>query len=101
MKYELEKNVRLVKFENGFIEIEFNDNLDKDFIKNLSNKLIEWTDKRWIISLSKEKGIPTENETKQERKKHKIENAKNSEAYKKILKNFSDAKLTEIEDIDN
>ena len=101
LKYELEKNVRLVKFENGFIEIEFNDNLDKDFIKNLSNKLIEWTDKRWIISLSKEKGIPTENETKQERKKHKIENAKNSEAYKKILKNFSDAKLTEIEDIDN
>ena len=101
LKYELEKNVRLVKFENGFIEIEFNENLDKDFIKNLSNKLVEWTDRRWIISLSKEKGMPPENETKQKEKKFKIENAKNSEVYKKILKNFSDAKLTEIEDINN
>ena len=33
LKYELEKNVNLVKFENGRIEISFNDNLDKDFVK--------------------------------------------------------------------
>ena len=35
LKYELEKNVNLVKFENGRIEISFNDNLDKDFIRDL------------------------------------------------------------------
>ena len=43
LKYELEKNVNLVKFERNRIEISFNDNLDKDFVKDLSSKLYEWT----------------------------------------------------------
>ena len=53
LRYELEQNVNLVKFENGRIEISFNDNLDKDFVKNLSAKLLEWTNQRWIISFSR------------------------------------------------
>ena len=56
LKYELEKNVNLVKFEKKMIEISFNDNLDKDFVKDLSSKLFEWTNERWIITLSKSKG---------------------------------------------
>ena len=52
LKYELENNVNLVTFSEGRIEIAFNENLDKDFIKDLSNKLYNWTNKRWIISLS-------------------------------------------------
>ena len=44
-----------MSFEDGRIEIAFNENLDKDFIKELSNKLLEWTNIRWIISLSKKK----------------------------------------------
>ena len=55
LKYELETNVNLVEFVEGRIEIAFNENLDKDFIKELSNKLYEWTNIRWIISLSKKK----------------------------------------------
>ena len=55
LKYELEKNVNLVKFERNRIEISFNDNLDKDFVKDLSLKLYEWTDERWIITFSKSK----------------------------------------------
>ena len=39
LKYELEKNVNLVKFENNRIEISFNESLDKDFVKDLSLKL--------------------------------------------------------------
>ena len=50
LKYELEKNVNLVSFENKRIEISFNEDLDKDFIKDLSTKLFEWTNERWIIS---------------------------------------------------
>ena len=38
LKYELEKNVNLVKFESGRIEISFNDKLDKDFVKNLRSE---------------------------------------------------------------
>ena len=53
LKYELEKNVNLVSFEKKRIEISFNENLDKEFIKVISLKLYEWTGDRWIITLSK------------------------------------------------
>ena len=46
----------LVSFENCRIEISFNESLDKDFIKILSSKLLEWTGERWLITLSKKKG---------------------------------------------
>ena len=46
LKYELEKNVNLVSFEKNRIEISFNDNLDKNFVKDLSLKLFEWTGQR-------------------------------------------------------
>ena len=36
LKYELEKNINLVGFEKNRIEISFNDNLDKNFVKDLS-----------------------------------------------------------------
>jgi len=66
LKYELEKNVNLVNFENQRMEISFHENLDKEFIKILSSKLYEWTGNRWIITLSKKKGKPSikENEVK-------------------------------------
>ena len=56
LKYELENNVNLVRFEKNIIEISFNDNLDKNFVKDLSSKLFEWTSERWIISFSKLSG---------------------------------------------
>ena len=55
LKYELETNVNLVSFENQRIEISFNEKLDKEFIKNLSSKLYEWTNKRWIYLIIKKK----------------------------------------------
>ena len=62
LKYELEKNVNLVSFENQRIEISFNEDLDKEFVKDLSSKLYEWTNERWIITLSKIKGEPSKKE---------------------------------------
>ena len=63
IKYELENNVNLVNFEQNRIEISFNENLSKDFIKKLSAKLFEWTKERWVITLSQEKGKLTKKET--------------------------------------
>ena len=59
LKYDLEKNVNLVKFSNGKIDISFNENLSKNFVRNLSEKLLEWSGKRWVITLTKEKGQKT------------------------------------------
>ena len=96
LKYELEKNVNLVSFENKRIEISFNEDLDKDFIKDLSTKLFEWTNERWIISLSKTKGQPSKKEEEINQKKELIESVKDSSFYKDILKSFPDAELIDV-----
>ena len=96
LKYELEKNVNIVKFENGRIEISFNDSLDKDFVKDLSSKLLEWTHKRWIISFSKKQGEVSIKDKEKNKQKELIENAKKSDLYKTLLDFFPDAELTEV-----
>ena len=98
LKFDLEKNVSLVKFSNGLIEFSFNENIDKDFIKNLSKKLFDWTGKRWIITLSKEKGYPTYQKIKLEKKQIQLEEIKKTEVYKKIVEAFSDAELITVEE---
>ena len=96
LKYELEKNVNLVSFENQRIEISFNENLDKEFIKDLSTKLLEWTNKRWIITLSKLKGAPSLRENQVNLKKDLMENIKKLPSYKIVLNEFPDAELIDI-----
>ena len=100
LKYELEKNVNLVSFEKQRIEISFNENLDKDFIKDLSSKLFEWTEKRWIITLSKTKGQPSKKENEVNFKKEVIESVKKSRIYKDILQKFPDAELVDVKKIE-
>ena len=96
LKYELEKNVNLVRFENGRIEISFNDNLNKDFVKNLSQKLLEWTNQRWIISFSKDQGDMSIKDKEKNEKKELIEDLKKSELYKTVLEYFPDADLIDV-----
>lgn len=99
LKYELETNVNLVSFAEGRIEIGFNENLDKDFIKELSNKLFEWTNLRWMISLSKKEGEISIKQREKINKEKIFEDVKKSETYRKILEALPDAKLIDVETI--
>jgi len=96
LKYELENNVNLVSFEKNRIEISFNDNLSKDFLKIISSKLFDWTGERWIITLSKKTGQLTKKETKTKNKNDSLEVAKQTATYKKIKEMFSDAELIDV-----
>jgi len=96
LKYELEKNVNLVGFEKNRIEISFNDNLDKNFVKDLSLKLFEWTNKRWIITFSKMKGEISIKDNEKNKKIKLIKDAKESKLYKSIIEKFPDANLIDV-----
>ncbi len=96
LKYELEKNVNLVKFEKNRIEISFNESLDKDFVKDLSSKLFEWTGGRWIITFSKLMGQMSVKDKQKNVKKQLIDEVKNSEIYKSIMDRFPDAELIDV-----
>ena len=78
------------------IEISFNENLDKNFVKELSSKLFDWTGERWIISFSQLKGDVSMREKKQKIKRSLMDEAKNSKIYKDVIKNFPDAELIDI-----
>ena len=102
IKYELENNLRLVSFNDQKIEFSFNSKLEKTFVKELSNKLQEWTDKRWIIALSKESGLPTVKEQKKNLQEDLFRKESESSFSKKVKKIFSDAELLKVEkDIKN
>ena len=98
LKYEIENNVNLVSFLNNRIEIAFNEKLSKDFVKELSEKLFEWTDIRWIISFSKQKGEISKKDEQKNSKKKEINEFKNSKIFKELKKNFSDIDLVDLKE---
>ena len=98
LKYDLERNVKLVSFNKGKIDISFNEKLNKDFIKNLTEKLLEWTGERWIISLSKNSEAKSVYEKNLEAKNNFIDEFKKGKIAKEIETAFPDAKLIDIEE---
>ncbi len=96
LKYELETNVNLVSFKNQRIEISFNENLNKNFVKDLSLKLFEWTNLRWIIALSKQNGNPTIKEVDKINKSQIFSSAEKSKIIKKVEEVFPDVELIDI-----
>ena len=100
LKFDLERNVKVVSFKKGKIDISFNDQLNKNFIKLLTEKLHSWTGERWIISLSKEIGDKTIFEKKLELKTKKIEEVKKDKKIKLFLETFNDAKLINVDEED-
>ena len=98
LKYDLERNVKLVSFNKGTINISFNEKLNKNFIKTLTEKLLQWTGERWIITLSKNSEAKSIYEKNIEYKNNKLEEFKTSKIAKEINTAFPDAKLIDIKD---
>ena len=97
LKYDLERNVKLVSFNKGKINICFNESLNKNFIKNLTEKLLKWTGERWIITLSKNTEAKSIYEKNQESKSNLIEVFKDSKIAKEIEAAFPDAELIDVQ----
>ena len=101
LKFDLERNVKLVSFNKGKIDISFNENLNKNFIKNLTEKLLLWTGERWIISLSKNTEAKSIHEQNIAQKTSELEEFNKSEQAKMIKEAFPDAQLSDIQEDKN
>ena len=88
--------MKLVNFNKGKINISFNDKLNKNFIKNLSEKLLQWTGDRWIISLSQNTEAKSIYERNLESKKILMEEFKKTDTAKKLVQAFPDATLIDV-----
>ena len=96
LKYELENNVNLVSLTKNRIEISFNEKLNKNFVKDLSEKLYKWTRSRWIISFSKKLGEISKKKEKEKLKSKTIDEYQNSIEFIKLKKLISDIELLDI-----
>ena len=101
LKFDIERHMKLVSFDIGKIEIGFNDKLNKNFIKNLTEKLSLWTGERWIISLSKKNADKSFQEKKLEQNKNQFEKIQQSTVAKDFFSAFPDAKLVKIDNEEN
>ena len=95
-----ENSTQLLKYDSIHgkfnADISFNENLSKNFVRTLSERLFEWTGKRWVITLAKETGQKTFSELQSIKKSELIEKEKKSETFKKIKTIFNDAELLEV-----
>jgi DNA polymerase III subunit gamma/tau len=55
----LERDVRLVRFEDGLLEFSLAPGADAGLVQRITKKLQEWTNRRWTVALSNEPGDPT------------------------------------------
>ena len=101
LKFDLERNVKLVSFNKGKIDISFNEKLNQSFIKNLTEKLLLWTGERWVISLSKNNDAKSIYEQNMEKKSYKLKEFEESDLAKQIKETFPDAELVEIQEDSN
>jgi DNA polymerase-3 subunit gamma/tau len=58
-KVVLERDVRLVRFEDGQLDIALEPNAPKTIIGDLGRKLSQWTGRRWMVIVSTEQGQAT------------------------------------------
>ena len=101
LKFDLERNVKLVSFNKGKIDISFNEKLNQSFIKNLTEKLLLWTGERWIISLSKNSNAKSIYEQNMEKKSFEFKKFEESDLAKQIKETFPDAELIAIQEDNN
>ena len=73
--------------------------LDKNFVKDLSLKLLEWTNQRWIISFSKTEGNYSIKEQEKMKQKDKLIEFKNSKFFGDIKKKFTDIELVDLKQL--
>jgi DNA polymerase-3 subunit gamma/tau len=59
VKAALERDVRLVRFEDGKLELALEPGASKALIGDLARKLQQWTNRRWMVVISAEAGAPT------------------------------------------
>jgi DNA polymerase-3 subunit gamma/tau len=96
LAYALERDVRLVSFEQGRIEFEPSPGARDDLAKTIARRLLEWTGERWLVALSTASGGVTVGERRDRERQAAIEEARRAPLVRAILEGFPGAEIVDV-----
>ncbi len=95
-KAALEADVRLVRMEDGRLELALERNASRTLINELSRKLEVWTGRRWTVIVSNEPGQPTLRSQNEIEKSQRERAAEADPRVQEVLTRFPGAKVVEV-----
>jgi DNA polymerase III subunit gamma/tau len=95
-KMALERDVRLVRCEDGQLEIALEPSAPKTLVHDLQRKLTGWTGKRWIVVVSKEQGAPTMRSQAEAQQAEIERGVQNDPLVQAVLSRFPGAKVVGV-----
>jgi DNA polymerase-3 subunit gamma/tau len=96
LKHALENFVRPIRFEQGRIELALTEDAPKNLLGDLSQKLEQWTQMRWMVSLGREATIPTIAEERRAARARLVENARNDPLVAAVFAQFPGAEIVDV-----
>jgi DNA polymerase-3 subunit gamma/tau len=95
-KAALEADVRLVRIEDGRLEVAMERSAARTLINDLSRKLEQWTGRRWTVIVSNEVGQPTLRAQNEAAKNQRERAAESDPRVQEVLARFPGAKVVEV-----
>jgi DNA polymerase-3 subunit gamma/tau len=96
IKSALEREVRLVRFEDGRLEVALEASAPKALTGELSKKLSDWTGRRWMVIVSAEPGAPTLYAQAQMRKAELKDGVRADPLVQAVLQRFPGAEIVDV-----
>jgi DNA polymerase III subunit gamma/tau len=96
IKGALEADMRLVRIEDGRLEIALELNASRSLVTDLSRKLEQWTGRRWTVVVSNEAGQPTVRSQNLAEKSQRERAAEADPRVREVLARFPGAKVIEV-----
>ena len=95
-KAALETDVRLVRIEDGRLEVALEPNASRTMVNELSRKLEQWTKRRWAVIVSNETGQPTLREQNLVMKSERERAAEADPRVKEVFARFPGSRIVEV-----
>ncbi len=96
IKSALERDVRLVRFEDGRLEFGLEASAQKSLTGELSKKLADWTGRRWMVIVSAEPGAPSLYTQAQMRKAELKDDVRGDPLVQAVLTRFPGAEIVDV-----
>jgi DNA polymerase-3 subunit gamma/tau len=96
IKSALERDVRLVRFEDGKLELALEQSARKTLVGELAKKLTDWTGRRWMVAVSAEAGVPSLRAQAEMRKAELRDGVRGDPLVQAVLARFPGAEIVDV-----